>query len=179
MRRAMGTGHAFLLDPRALARRGGSWTGSVPVGRFARVADLVESDATTVEVRLHFELDPEGRCRVYGDARLRAGVPCRRCARTVGRDIETDIDLLVLSGESEAQALTPRYDTCVVTGQRVAVEALVEDDVLLGLPEYGCAAGAECPDAHSAARHASPAGESGNSRSDRPFAALAELVGRR
>ena len=148
------------------------------MGRFERVAGLLESDATTVDVRLHFELDGEGRCRVHGDARLRAGVSCQRCARTVRRDIETDIDLLVLARESEAQALTPRYDTCVVTEQRVAVEALVEDEVLLGLPEYGCAAGADCPDAALVARHGSPAAVPEDGRTDGPFAGLASLVGK-
>ena len=176
MRRAMGTGHSFLLEPRALARRGRSWTGTVPVRRFARLAGLVGGDATSVEVRLTFELDAEGRCRVHGGAYLRAGMDCRRCAESVRRDIQTDIDVLVLGSESEARTLTPRHDTCVLTEPKVPVDALVEDDLLLALPEHGCARREDCPHAALGLGRESTGGGDVDRRADGPFAALAGLV---
>ena len=172
----MGSGHSFLLEPRALARRGRSWTGTVPVRRFARLAGLVGGDATPVEVRLTFELDAEGRCRMHGGACLRAGVNCRRCAQSVRCDIETDIDVLVLASESEARTLTPRHDTCVLTEPKVPVDALVEDDLLLALPEHGCARREDCPHAALVLDRESTGGEGADRGADGPFAALAGLV---
>ena len=151
MRGAMGAGRSFLLDPRALARSGKSWAGIVPVGRFDRLARLAGARATAVDVRLDFGLDDQGRCRARGSARMRAGVPCQRCARTVGRVVEADIDLFVLASEAEARALTPGHDTCVVTDPRVPIAELIEDDLLLSFPEHGCEDRDACPHARARA----------------------------
>ena len=192
MRGAMSAGHSFLLDPWALARSGSSgssgssgrrsWAGIVPLRAFDRLAPLAGSGATAVEVRLDFGLDDEGRCRVRGSARLRAGVPCQRCARTVPRAVEADIDLLVLTSEAEARALTPGHDTCVVTDPSVPVAALIEDDLLLSFPEHGCEARDACEHAAFAARAGPPPGPDGEpsgTRRESPFAVLAELAARR
>lgn len=182
MRGAMGTGRSFLLDPRALARSGKSWAGSVPLGSFDRLATLAGARATAVDVRLDFGLDDDGRCRVRGSARLRAGVPCQRCARTVRRAVAADVDLLVLSSEAEARALTPGHDTCVVTDARVPVAALIEDDLLLSFPEHGCEDRDACPHASlEAYRGPSPQVDDGPSdgRRDSPFAVLEGLAARR
>lgn len=178
MRGAMGTGRSFLLDPRALARSGKSWAGSVPVRRFDRLATLAGARATAVDVRLDFGLDDEGRCRVQGSARLRAGVPCQRCARTVRRVVAADIDLFVLASEGEARALTPRHDTCVVTDPRVPVAALIEDDLLLGFPEHGCEDRDACPHASLEPHRAPPEFEDGppNAGRESPFAVLEGLT---
>ena len=183
MRRAMGAGHSFLLEPRALARRGRSWAGRVPVHRFARIADLVGADATTVDVRLDFGLDDEGRCRVRGSARLSGGVACQRCARTVPHTLEVDVDLVVIAHEADARALTPRYDTCVLEEPKVAIDALIEDDLLLGLPAYGCVRGDACPHVPVAAgpepapsEPEQPGQAGAGYRRNSPFAVLATLA---
>ena len=179
MRGAMGTGRSFLLDPRALARSGKSWAGRVPVRGFDRLAVLAGARATAVDVRLDFGLDDDGRCRVRGHAQLRAEVPCQRCARTVTRAVEADIDLFVLASEAEARALTPGHDTCVVTDPRVPVAALIEDDLLLGFPEHGCEDRDACPHASlEAYRAPSPELEDGPSRArrDSPFAVLEDMT---
>lgn len=187
MRGAMGAGRSFLLDPWALARSGSSgssgrksWAGIVPLRGFDRLAALAGSGATAVEVRLDFGLDDEGRCRVRGNARLRAGVPCQRCARTVPRGVEADIDLLVLTSEAEARALTPGHDTCVVTDPSVPVAALIEDDLLLSFPEHGCEDRDACPHAAFGAQSGPPSadGEPSGTRRESPFAVLAELAAR-
>ncbi len=184
MRGAMGAGHSFLLDPWALARSGSSgrksWAGIVPLRAFDRLAALAGSGATAVEVRLDFGLDDEGRCRVRGSAGLRAGVPCQRCARTVPRAVEADIDLLVLTSEAEARALTPGHDTCVVTDPSVPVAALIEDDLLLSFPEHGCEDRDACEHAAIVARAGPPGpdGEPSGTRRESPFAVLAELAAR-
>lgn len=179
MRGAMGAGRSFLLDPRALARSGKSWAGIVPVGRFDRLARLAGARATAVDVRLDFGLDDQGRCRARGGARMRAGVPCQRCARTVGRVVEADIDLFVLASEAEARALTPGHDTCVVTDPRVPIAELIEDDLLLSFPEHGCEDRDACPHARPEPYRApSPecADGSSDARRDSPFAVLQGLA---
>ncbi|MYE13149.1 MAG: hypothetical protein F4X99_16150 [Gammaproteobacteria bacterium] len=147
--------------------RGGGWRGA---------------RATAVDVRLDFGLDDDGRCRVRGSARLRAEVPCQRCAQTIRRTVEADVDLFVLASEAEARALTPGHDTCVVTDPRVPVAALIEDDLLLGFPEHGCEDRDACPHASLEAYRA-PSPESGDgssdARRDSPFAVLEGLAGGR
>lgn len=169
----MATRRPLLVDPRELARRGDVWVGRVPVASLARVARVLGRGAGAVDVRLTFCLDGEGRCRVRGSARMRASVSCQRCVRSVERVVATDIDVVVLDSEADARALTPRYDTCVLVERKISIDALIEDDLLLSVPEYGCERRDECPHAPAGAYPASGAGE--RTRSS-PFAALAGLA---
>ena len=176
MRRAMATGRPLLVDPRELARRGAVWVGRVPAASFARMARVSGRGATAVEVRLNFGLDDEGRCRVRGSARTRVRVSCQRCVRSVERVVATDIDLVVLDSEADARALTPRYDTCVLVDRKISIDALIEDDLLLSLPEHGCERRDECP--YAPAVEYPTSGVADGTRSS-PFAVLAGVASAR
>lgn len=147
MRGAMASVPHFLkvLDPRELARSGSSWQGILSLGGFKRVTQLVPDHDASVELSLNFSFDEEGRCRVEGSAHLRTGLVCQRCLRTVEHDVDALIDVLVLKEEIDARNLTPEHDTFVLSGREMSVEELVEDDILLSLPQQVCDHPEKCP----------------------------------
>lgn len=160
------------VDVEELARRGGSWRGSVPFQAFERLRDAVpRGDA--VDVDLAFRRDASGRPRVVGNCRAHVTVLCERCAEPVPVAVESAVDFRVAASEAEADRLLPAVDAVVADRGAANVAELIEDDLLLGLPGAACADAGACPraprlpDAPDAAPAAAPAAG--------PFAALATL----
>jgi uncharacterized metal-binding protein YceD (DUF177 family) len=162
----------MLVDIPALMQRGGSFRATVPVKAFARLgAALGEAgDADAVDVALEFRRDKAGRTRVVGKCRMRATVLCSGCAEAVAVRLETALDFRIAASEAEAERLMPDVDAVVLDENRATLAALVEDDLLLGLPEQACAEQRCCP--HALALVVEGAGDA---VPDGPFAALAAL----
>lgn len=156
------------LNVGELARGSGSWRGVVPVDAFERLGAFVGDDGAGVEAELDFEFDAGGRLRVSGACRVTAAVCCSRCSETVPVALEAAIDYRVVAGEAEAQALTPAFDTVVGDIDAMPATALVEDDLLLSMPEIACREQDSCP--RAPAELSAVAGASAS-----PFAALRAL----
>ena len=131
------------LDIAERLRSGGTWRGTLPLEAFERFAATVAS-AGDVEVAVRLEPDDLGRARVTGSCRVRAEIVCALCGCEVEVSVESPLDFHLVASEAQAQALMPDLETVVATEDRVAVVALVEDDLLLNLPEAGCDDRDEC-----------------------------------
>ena len=131
------------LDIAERLRSGGTWRGTLPLEAFERFATTVVGGGH-VEVAVRFEPDDLGRARVTGTLGVRAEVVCSHCGCDVEVPVECALDFRVVASETQAQALMPDLETVVAPEDRVAVVALVEDDLLLNLPEAGCDDRDEC-----------------------------------
>ncbi len=138
-----------------------------------RLASVVE--VGEVEVDLRFALDDHGRPHATGVCRLVAKVCCCRCLREAPVDVAGRIDARVVASEAEVQALMPELDAVVGDGAMPITE-LVEDDLLMSLPEIACKDRDTCP--HAPIGNDNPAGRD-DDESQQPFAALAVLKGER
>ena len=147
MRGAMASGAHSIdeIDPRELARIGGSWSRKLSLAGFERVAASVVGQGSFVDLNLDFSFDERGHCRVQGSAQLTAGLLCQRCMRTIDQNVEALVDVLIVKNEADARNLTPEYDTFVLSGREISVEELVEDDILLSLPQQACDQLDDCP----------------------------------
>ena len=166
----MSTGPAAELAIAEWVHTGASWRGTVPLAAFERFAAAVLS-AGDVEVEVRLGDDEAARARVTGRCGVDAVLVCSRCADDAAVRIDCAVDFRLVGSEAEAEALTPMFDTMVASGERVSVAALVEDDLLLNLPEVGCADRETCP--HWAEQQADVAAEP--ERRESPFAALGAL----
>lgn len=131
------------LDIAERLRAGGTWRGTLPLTAFERFAATVAGGGD-VEVAVRFEPDDLARARVTGTCGVRAEVVCARCGAEVDVLIECAVDFRLVASEAQAQALMPALETVVAAEDRVPVVALVEDDLLLNLPEAGCDDREEC-----------------------------------
>lgn len=172
-----------LLDVARLAREGGRWRGTIDVAAFERlgnvlfdVADSGETKASSVSAALDFSLDDEGRPRVRGTCMVVAPICCSRCAETVDVEVESELDFRVVATDAQVEGLMPAVDTVVSEDERLPLTALVEDDILLSIPERGCTDGATC----AFAREAELARRDAGMSEAKPLAGLQALVeGRR
>jgi uncharacterized protein len=127
-----------------LARKGGQFSGEIPLAAFPRLKSLVLGDGS-VAVELGFTRDDEGRSRVRGRAVFAPTLLCQRCLEPVVRDLDVAIDLCVVRSEEQAAELAEQFDTFVLSDDDVSIVDLVEDDLLLGLPSQVCKAYDACP----------------------------------
>ena len=135
------------LDVLSLARREARWSGRVPLSALPRLRALVvsESGAGDVQVELGFRIDGSGRLQVAGEAVASATVACSRCMEDVPVRVQASVDARVVSSEAEASELIAECDVIVAPSRDMEVAHLVEDDLLLGLPETGCGDSDSCP----------------------------------
>ena len=124
-------------------------------------------------MQLSFRLDDSGRVHVTGECAADAVVACSRCAEDVPVRLRAAVDARLVRSEAEARALIADCDVIVAPDREVSVAALIEDDLLLGIPEVGCDEPEQCRNAPSMACPAGAA-EATPVRAG-PFAALAAL----
>lgn len=139
------------LDVAQLAREGGRWRGTIDVAAFERLGDVlfnvaVSSGAkpSSVSAALDFSLDDEGRPRVRGACKVVAPIRCSRCAETVDVEVESHLDFRIVATEAQLEGLMPGLDALVSEDARLPLTTLVEDDILLSIPDRCCADGATC-----------------------------------
>ena len=171
------------LDVAQLAREGGTWRGTIDVAAFERLGSVLfcvagssKTKASNVSAALDFSQDDEGRPRVRGTCKVVAPICCSRCAETVDVEVASQLDFRVVASDAEVEGLMPALDAVVSEDARLPLTALVEDDILLSIPERCCAEVATC--AH--AREAELAARDAPVSDAKPLAGLQALVeGRR
>ena len=154
------------LDVAELARQGRTWHGAIDVAAFERLGGLLfgpgtatRTETPSVWADLEFALDPDGRPWVRGICKVEAPIYCTWCAQTVPVEVISELDFRVVRTEAQADALMPAFDALVSAEDRVPLTALVEDDILLSIPERCCVDAANCDHAgevESATHEAEP-----------------------
>ena len=164
------------LNVAALAHDNGAWRGGVDVDDFERLGDALGSNAGRVEVALDFSAGDDGRPHVTGWCSMAAEVHCTGCLRMEPVEVRSAIDFRVVATEAEVQALMPVVEAVVCVGESIPVTELIEDDLLLSVPESACADQSRCPHAEVLrAELGLPDDEAGRPN---PFAALRTLSSR-
>ena len=128
-----------------------------------------------VDVALRFFLDEQGRVRITGTVDARVHLECQRCLENFDRSVHARLDLCVVA-DHQASAIGSDFDVFTADTRSVSCAELVEDELILALPERLCE---EDPCAYAPQLYY-PATESGEARSKgedkvNPFSALAAL----
>ena len=126
------------VSPYELGARAASLQGRIPLSSFNRLSALIERGADDVRVSLAFSLDEQRRCGIDGDLQVRITTRCLGCLLSVDSDLTAAVHLVLVHTEEEAQALTAVADAVVVPEGAVRLADLLEDDLILSLPEIVC-----------------------------------------
>ena len=110
--------------------------GGWPVARFARVLDVLASEAGELDCAIEGARDESGRpgLRVRVSGVLQ--VACQRCLAAMQYPLQIDTLLLLARSEAEIEArpLEPEGPDSVVAGKEMDVAALLEEEILLAIP---------------------------------------------
>jgi len=120
-----------------LARQGARVERLVQADGFSRLAEVAPvRDAVQVEIA--FAIRGDGRIWVSGAAEATLNAECQRCLERLDRPLRVTFDLCIVRDPDVASELASGADVLTVDGDSVTVAQIVEDELILGLPERLC-----------------------------------------
>lgn len=123
------------LDPWRAVDSRSVLTGRLPLSSLPRLQGLLLDTSGDVSFRLAFYRDEERRavlrCEVAATLRLR----CQRCLEALDHVVDTGMELAPVSGMEEERRLPERYDPLLVSAGSIRPRDLIEDELLLALPQ--------------------------------------------
>jgi len=111
-----------------------------PVSSLPRLVELCGPQQGNLEARV-FLRNHEGSVSVHGEVRLSVLAPCQRCLDPVPLLVDERVDLRLSpaedynQGNSEAHLGTGDLELSYYEGEEIDLAHLLEDEVLLSLPE--------------------------------------------
>lgn len=162
-----------LIDPWRAVEAGAEFRGSLPLARMARLRESLREPTGEARFRLTFTRDPEGRGVLDGEIEARLILTCQRCLEALEFLVLTTLDLVLVSGLDEAGLLPEDLDPLLVPEEPLRLADLIEDELLLALPQIPRHEPGACPAGGgrwTAASNERRAGEGAN-----PFAVLGAL----
>ena len=155
------------IIPLQLAGAGELLSGEVELAGMRRLAPSLHTREGTLEVTLEFGLDPERIPYLRGQVHGRLILTCQRCMQAMDFPVDLDTTLGLVSSPDEADALPGHYEPLMVGAEPVALLNIIEDELLLYLPQAPKHPESQCP--------ASVQDSEGKARDTRkPFAVLSD-----
>jgi uncharacterized protein len=162
------------LDPWRFADLGKEIGGELALETFSRLGACLLKPAGNVSFKLVFSRDQERRAILSGWLKAVLSLQCQRCLEVVNLPIEIHLSVAFVQGADEAEMLSEDLDPCLVEDDQVVFMDLLEDELLLALPQVAMHDPGACHAPASRVAEDAPIESSGQERKN-PFAALAEL----
>ncbi len=123
------------INPWTAAQGKRSYGGTIPLKRMQRLGSLLESQSGEAAFEAHFALDMDKRPVIRLQAEAELTLMCQASLRPYRTTLRRDSELAVVESEAEASLLSDALDPVVVEHHRLALAELVEDELLLALPQ--------------------------------------------
>ena len=151
------------------------FSGTIPLQRMKRLAPLLAEVKGEARFTARFHVDLEKR--VIVDLQVTAALPleCQASLEVYDEQVQRNSALAVVESESETEDLPEHYEPVKTENGRLALASLVEDELLLGLPQVARKPGLERIEYSTGKAGPESAGEPGG-RKTSPFAALKDML---
>ncbi|MES9904254.1 MAG: YceD family protein [Sedimenticola sp.] len=123
------------VDPWRLANLGKELSGAVGLGELPRLADALASVEGVAEFTLKFYRDEKGRARIRGGVEAGLTLVCQRCLEIMTLPVDADLDLALIETPAEVELLPVECDPVMVEEGRIQLLGLVEEELLLAIPQ--------------------------------------------
>lgn len=124
------------VEPFRLCDADARLSGRVSAARLERIREFSLGQIDGVDVDLHFRRDEEGRNRIDGTLDAVLDTHCERCLERLSLPLHADIELLVVNAGSSVPETADGLDIVEVEEGRLLLATLVEEEVLLAVPDY-------------------------------------------
>lgn len=138
-----------LVNVRALVERRADVVGRCAVAKMDRLHSLLGSDQGNVDVALTFGKSEEGWPVVTGTIQGEVVMQCQRCLGLLPWPVHTEVALALVASEDEAQQIGDSYDPCRVSEGKLSIHELVEDELILAIPQIARHADGACQPGHT------------------------------
>ena len=112
--------------------RGGKFQGEIGLSDLDRLSDFLLSDRADIVVEFRFSQSDYDLPMVEGQLQARLTIECQRCLRAM--ELPLDIDFQLLVSPPGSVVTESGLDTVISENGSVDIFAVVEDELILGLP---------------------------------------------
>jgi len=163
------------VDPWRMVDQRRVFSGHAAIADLPRLAKVVLGVEGDIELQLEFERDRERRACINGFVKAVLLLECQRCLKPMSVPVESQLNIALVRSTEEAERLPEHYDPLLLDEPRIRLLDIVEEELLLSLPQVSRHETGECcPDMHREAEQTMIEREESSERIN-PFAILAEL----
>lgn len=159
------------IDPLLFADRRTVLSGALKIAALERLSDVVLVKDGDVEIEVQFAKQGK-RAVASGTIKAMLTLECQSCLQALSWPIDLAFKLGVVSSLQDAEQLEIDCEPLLFDGEKVSLNALIEDEILLALPDYP-KHGYDCIPQHSS-KDADFDDES-QTKTHNPFSVLAKL----
>lgn len=123
------------LDPSKAAEGRRRYAGSMPFARMQRLAPLLASTAGEARFSADFEFDQQARVTIQIEVQAELLLQCQLSLEPYVESIQRSSTLGVIGDIAEEAVLPENYEPVLVQHGRLALLDLVEDELLLAMPQ--------------------------------------------
>ncbi len=163
------------VDPRRMADLEKVFSGCAAIVDLPRLAEVVLDADGGVELRLVFNREGGKRISITGFVRADLILECQRCLSPMAASVESQLNIALVNSAEEAERLPEHYDPLLLDEPRIRLLDIVEDELLLSLPQVPRHKEGECCSAVSQKAVQPAADFKGSDNRPNPFAVLSEL----
>lgn len=125
------------IDPFRLCDARTRLSGIIPADRLERIREFsLGQIVADVAVDLTFRRDAEGRNRIDGIVDTVLETRCERCLERLSLPVHAEFSLLAVSAGATAPETTEDVDIVEVEDEQLLLAPLVEEEVMLVVPDY-------------------------------------------
>lgn len=124
------------VEPFRLCDANASVAGRLAAARLERISEFSLGQIEDLNVALSFWRDEDRRCRISGTVDTVLHTRCERCLDALALPLHAEVSLLAIRAGSDAPETRDDVDIVEVDDERLLLVPLVEEEVLLALPEY-------------------------------------------
>lgn len=167
-----------IVEPFELATQRRTLEGRLPVSSFPRLMLSLSTDDIEILGRyqvdyvLNFDVDESGVPGITGKVKTVLPLECQRCMEEMEFPVSVNLKLALVKSRQAAQELPENYDPLLVLhDEEISVESIIEDELILALPQVAMHEIKDCPKGESFLNTEDGAA----SQRENPFAVLAKL----
>ena len=123
------------LDPWKAADGRRTFTGTMPLNRMPRLLPLLAGSSGEARFSAGFAFDGQGMVTISMDVKAQLPLICQRSLELYQQAVERCSLLGVIENMDEESSMPGNYEPVLVEHRRLALLDLVEDELILGLPQ--------------------------------------------
>ncbi len=133
------------IEPYRLAANAERLEGLVSLADLTRFGEEAGEQQGECDVRLDFGIDAQGRRFIEGWLKSDARLACRRCLEPMPVNLESHFLLGMVTSDALAAELPSAYEPVLVENEQLDLLPVIEDELILSLPQVVYHDEAECP----------------------------------
>lgn len=125
-----------VVDSLAFARGAKALRGKIPVADLPRLHDYLYSMTGIIEYELRGAVNAQGKPQLHLAIQGKIGLTCQRCLGELEQNVDQVHDLQLIESPNDFPEIAEENPTvdCILAEAELDVLALLEEEIILGLP---------------------------------------------